>query len=94
MAGGLVGAGRAFVKPLRFDQGDDLMPDYVLIDVEPHVAVEVWGVKGREIYDVRRRTKLGLYERSGPTLPLLQWDVTEPLPVVELRGEPPAPGPA
>jgi len=51
-------------------------------------------VKGREIYDLRRRTKLGLYERSGPTLPLLQWDVTEPLPDVELRGEPPAPAPA
>ena len=51
-------------------------------------------MKGREIYDLRRRTKLGLYERSGPTLPLLQWDVTEPLPDVELRGEPPAPGPA
>ena len=35
MADRLVGAGRAFVKPLRFDQGDDLMPDYVLTDVEP-----------------------------------------------------------
>ena len=31
MADRLVGAGRAFVKPLRFDQGDDLLfPDYIV----------------------------------------------------------------
>jgi hypothetical protein len=55
-------------------------------DVEPNVAVEVWGVKGRESYDLRRKVKLGLYETQRATLPLLEWDVTEPLPDVQLRG--------
>ena len=44
-------------------------------------------MKGREIYDLRRRAKLGLYERAA-TLPLLQWDVTEPPPDVGLRAPP------
>ena len=36
MADRLVGAGRAFVKPLRFDQGDDLLfPDYILTTSSP-----------------------------------------------------------
>jgi hypothetical protein len=84
MADALIAAGRSFAKPLRYDQGDALFPDYVLVDVEPNVAVEVFGVKGRELYDLRRRTKLALYQQ--PTaMPLLQWDVAEPLPDVHRR---------
>jgi Protein of unknown function (DUF1173) len=87
MADRLIEAGRAFVKPLRYDQGDDLFPDYVLVDVDPNVAVEIWGVKGREIYDVRRKDKLGIYGQSS-TLSLLQWDVTDPTPTVEELSRP------
>jgi hypothetical protein len=70
----------AQVKPLRYDLSDDLLPDFVLVDVTPHVAVEVWGVKGRALYDLRRRAKLQLYNDRAATLPLLQWDVAQPLP--------------
>ncbi len=80
MAAALVAAGRGFVKPLRYDLSDDLLPDFVLVDVTPHVAVEVWGVKGRALYDLRRRAKLQLYNDRAATLPLLQWDVAQPLP--------------
>jgi hypothetical protein len=87
MADHLVAAGRRFVQPLRDDQTDEVVPDFVL--GEPNVAVEVWGVKGRELYDLRRKAKLGIYEVRRPTLTLLQWDVTDPLPDVELHRPPP-----
>ena len=82
MADRLVGAGRGFVKPLRDDQGDDL-PDFVLVE-EPNVAVEVWGSRAGS------STTCGggpssASTNGGPTLPLLQWDVTDPPPDVELH---------
>ena len=87
MADHLVAAGRRFVQPLRDDQTDEVVPDFVL--GEPNVAVEVWGVKGGELYDLRRKAKLGIYEVRRPTLTLLQWDVTDPLPDVEMHRPPP-----
>lgn len=42
MANALVAAGRAFVKPLRYG-GEELFPDFVLVDDAPYTDVEVWG---------------------------------------------------
>jgi hypothetical protein len=36
-------AGRRFVKPLRYDHTDEVLPDFDLTDSHPSTAVEVWG---------------------------------------------------
>jgi len=77
MADALAAAGRTFVKPLRYDRGA-VFPDFVLVDQEPETYVEVWGVRGREDYETRKRAKQAYYRTSGRVL--LEWDVREPLP--------------
>ena len=77
MANALVAAGRTFVKPLRYD-GDEVFPDFVLVDVDPQTYVEVWGVQRRERYEARRRAKQSFYRELGRIL--LDWDVRGPLP--------------
>ncbi|UUV32086.1 DUF1173 domain-containing protein [Amycolatopsis roodepoortensis] len=77
MADALVAAGRAFVKPLHYD-GTEVFPDFVLIDDDPETYVEVWGVRGRESYEDRKRAKQALYRAAGRTL--LEWDVRGSLP--------------
>ena len=62
MADHLVAAGRRFVQPLRDDQTDEVVPDFVL--GEPNVAVEVWGVKGGSSTTCAERPNLGS-TRSG-----------------------------
>ena len=79
LADALVAAKREFVKPLRY-AGDAVFPDFVLLDQEPHVNVEVWGVHGRESYEQRKRAKRAYYQQTGQTL--LEWDVRDPLPAV------------
>jgi Protein of unknown function (DUF1173) len=77
MAAALQAAGRAFVKPLHYD-GTLVFPDFVLVDDDPETYVEVWGVRGRESYEARKRVKQAFYRNSGRTL--LEWDVRGPLP--------------
>ena len=50
MADHLVAAGRRFVQPLRDDQTDEVVPDFVL--GEPKRRRGGLGVKGRELYDL------------------------------------------
>lgn len=82
MADALVSAGRAFVKPLHYD-GGGAHPDFVLVDESPEAYVEVWGVRGREDYEARKRAKQELYRESGKRL--LEWDVRDPLPDLARR---------
>lgn len=82
MADHLVAAGRRFVKPLRFDHVEEVFPDFVLVDDDPPTAVEVWGIRGRVLYEERRRAKRRIYADRSTTLALLEWDVNEPLPDV------------
>jgi hypothetical protein len=77
LADALVAAKRAFVKPLRYT-GTTVFPDFVLVDHEPEVYVEVWGVRGRESYEKRKRAKQSYYHETGKTL--LEWDVRDPIP--------------
>ena len=81
MADHLVAAGRRFVKPLRYDQQDAVFPDFVLTDVRPPVYVEVWGITGRRLYEVRKRAKRAHYQHTSE-VELLEWDVGTPLPPV------------
>ncbi|MGW6202102.1 DUF1173 family protein [Streptomyces sp. NPDC055089] len=78
MADALAAAGRAFIKPLRYDTADAVLPDFVLTDVTPAEYVEVYGIHGREAYDRRKAEKRELYQRQGARL--IEWDVTQPLP--------------
>jgi hypothetical protein len=85
MADALIRAGRAFIKPLRYDP--DLMatlPDFVLTDTDPPTYIEVWGVLGREDYERRKAEKRNYYREAGRAL--LEWDVQCPLPDVHHSG--------
>lgn len=79
MADALTAAGRAFVKPLRYSHDGDVFPDFVLVDdPDRETYVEVWGVRGRESYENRKRDKQSIYRESGRAL--VEWDVRDPLP--------------
>ncbi|RJQ66258.1 DUF1173 family protein [Pseudonocardiaceae bacterium YIM PH 21723] len=82
MADGLTAAGRAFYKPLHYD-GGEVFPDFILSDVDPVVHVEVWGVRGRQGYEDRKRAKKSFYLKAGRSL--LEWDVDQPLPELARR---------
>ncbi|MCX4578923.1 DUF1173 domain-containing protein [Streptomyces sp. NBC_01571] len=78
MANALTDAGRAYVKPVRYDGNDAVFPDFVLTDTRPNSYVEVYGIHGREAYDQRKRVKQAHYQNRGASL--IEWDVTEPIP--------------
>lgn len=83
MADALTRAGRSFIKPLRYDTTEAVFPDFVLTDTSPKTVVEVWGLPGREDYEARKATKQAHYQQSGT--PLIEWNVTEPMPTVHRR---------
>ena len=83
MANALADAGRAYVKPVRYDGSDLVFPDFVLTDTCPHSYVEVYGIQGREAYDERKRVKQAHYQNQGSSL--IEWDVTEPIPDLRRR---------
>ncbi|WP_078943207.1 DUF1173 family protein [Streptomyces aureus] len=83
MANALTDAGRAYVKPVRYDGSDLVFPDFVLTDVHPHSYVEVYGIHGRESYDQRKRVKQAHYQRQGAGL--IEWDVGDTIPDVRRR---------
>lgn len=66
MAEALCAAGRRFVKPLRYDGVEAVMPDFVLRDVEPPIYVEVYGMPGLADYERRK-------EESGPSTDARGW---------------------
>ncbi|MFD6335084.1 DUF1173 family protein [Streptomyces niveus] len=80
MADALTASRRAFIKPLRYDTADAVLPDFVLTDTTPAAYVEVYGIHGRETYDRRKAEKQAFYQRQGGQL--IEWDVTQPLPAL------------
>ncbi|MFF3710276.1 DUF1173 family protein [Streptomyces phaeochromogenes] len=83
MANALADAGRAYVKPVRYDGSDLVFPDFVLVDSSPHSYVEVYGIHGRESYDQRKRVKQAHYQSQDAGL--IEWDVAGPIPNVLRR---------
>ncbi|MDX3435644.1 DUF1173 family protein [Streptomyces stelliscabiei] len=83
MANALTDAGRAYVKPVRYDGSDLVFPDFVLTDTHPHSYVEVYGIHGRESYDQRKRVKQAHYQSQGAAL--VEWDVAHSIPDVRRR---------
>lgn len=84
MADALAACRRAFIKPLRYDTADAVLPDFVLTDVTPAAYVEVYGIHGRESYDRRKNEKRELYQRRQ--VQLIEWDVAQPLPLLTHPG--------
>lgn len=85
MADALAACRRAFIKPLRYDTADAVLPDFVLTDVAPAAYVEVYGIHGREAYDRRKAEKREFYQRQQGQL--IEWDVAQPLPVLARSGQ-------
>ncbi|MFI1701416.1 DUF1173 family protein [Streptomyces bobili] len=85
MADALAACRRAFIKPLRYDTADAVLPDFLLTDVAPAAYVEVYGIHGRESYDRRKAEKREFYQRQENQL--IEWDVTQPLPPLARSGQ-------
>ena len=58
-----------------------MFPDLVLTDANAQVYVEVWGVTGRRLNDIRKWTKRAYHQQTSK-VGLLEWDVGSPLPPV------------
>lgn len=84
MADALAAHHRTFVKPLRYDTADTVLPDFVLTDVTPTAYVEVYGIHGQDAYERRKAEKQAFYQRRGGQL--IEWDVSQPLPQLALPG--------
>jgi len=68
---------RAFVKPLRYDGGEDVFPDFLLTDVcgEEFVPLEVFGMNTPE-YLARKALKQAHYEDEFGEGRWWSWDAT------------------
>jgi hypothetical protein len=75
MATAMIEAGRAFVKPLRYDQTQDMLPDFIIVDEKPPIFVEVFGVTNNPEYEQRKQDKIAMYKAHGKKL--LSWDVSK-----------------
>ncbi|WP_175891312.1 DUF1173 family protein [Burkholderia cepacia] len=73
MANRLVAEGRAFDKPIRLDEGADMLPDFVLTDTAEPTHIEVYGMNGVAEYETRKREKQRLRISRG--IPAVEWDI-------------------
>lgn len=67
LANQLTNERRAFVKPLRLEYDDDLLPDFKLMDTHKPISMEVWGMNTPE-YNAHRDEKISRYRARGETL--------------------------
>jgi hypothetical protein len=77
MATALADAGRSFVKPLRYDAQAETLPDFALLDCDPPVYVEVYGITGNAAYQARKQ-EARHYQQTGR--PVIEWYIADPLP--------------
>ncbi|MCP3712283.1 DUF1173 family protein [Paraburkholderia sp. CNPSo 3274] len=73
MANRLVGLRRVFEKPIRMAEGDQMLPDFVLLDNEPATHIEVYGMNGLASYEERKAKKRAMRLARG--IPTVEWDV-------------------
>lgn len=78
MADALAACRRSFIKPIRYDSADTVLPDFVLTDLHPAAYVEVYGIHGRESYERRKADKRAFYQHQRARL--IEWDIVQPLP--------------
>jgi Protein of unknown function (DUF1173) len=84
LANQLTNARRAFVKPLRLEYTDDLLPDFKLMDAHKPISMEVWGMNTPE-YNAHRDEKINRYRARGEAL--WEWEAwrTSNIPVIPLK---------
>lgn len=73
MANRLVADGRSFDKPIRLDEGADMLPDFVLTDTAEPTHIEVYGMNGMAEYEARKRDKQRLRMARG--IQAVEWDI-------------------
>ncbi|WP_250528375.1 DUF1173 family protein [Caballeronia sp. GAWG2-1] len=71
MANRLVAERRRFIKPLRLEAGDVMLPDFQLTETRQPTAIEIYGMQGNEQYLARKREKQVLYARAAT--PCVEW---------------------
>ncbi|VVD31289.1 DUF1173 family protein [Paraburkholderia dioscoreae] len=77
MANRLVEERRRFLKPIRRDDADKMLPDFRLLDTTPPTAIEVYGMESNDAYRARKTEKQALYARSKE--PCVEWVPPSPL---------------
>lgn len=88
MARHLVAEGRLFVKPVHVDEMDATghqRPDFILLDMEPKVMVEVWGMRTPE-YLANKERRLAQYRARGVRVISWNADQGDPLPPLPPAG--------
>ncbi|WP_063553293.1 DUF1173 family protein [Burkholderia territorii] len=73
MANRLVADGRSFDKPIRLDEGADMLPDFVLTDTAEPTHIEVYGMNCMAEYEARKRDKQRLRMARG--IRAVEWDI-------------------
>jgi hypothetical protein len=73
MANRLVAERRVFEKPIRMTDGDDMLPDFVLLDTRPPTHIEVYGMNGLASYERRKKEKQMLRVERG--IPAVEWNI-------------------
>lgn len=70
----LVAAERSFVKPIRYAEGDNTLPDFELLDVaHPPLPMEVFGLNSDE-YAKRMQDKVAHYDQKHGPGGWWRWD--------------------
>jgi hypothetical protein len=82
MANRLIAEGRRFVKPMRLDDGDVMLPDFRLTDTKPEAAIEIYGMESNADYRMRKTEKQVLY--AARRQPCVEWVPPAPLASVVL----------
>ncbi|SAL06908.1 hypothetical protein AWB81_07817 [Caballeronia arationis] len=82
MANRLVAQRRRFVKPMRLERGDAMLPDFRLTDTTVPTAIEVYGMQGNAQYMARKAEKQALYARERT--PCVEWVPPDDLASVRL----------
>lgn len=66
IADSLVENKRAFSKPLNSHaRADGMLPDFILLDCDLPVPMEIFGVSGNGAYDKRKKEKIALYRANN-----------------------------
>ena len=69
----LIKQGRSFIKPLRYDAKQVTFPDFILLDTESPVPMEVYGMSNSPEYEARKHDKNIYYKRAFDNF--WQWDL-------------------
>jgi len=57
MANLLLSQRRSFEKPMRLGDGDEMLPDFILVDTPTPTHIEVYGMNGNPNYERRKKKK-------------------------------------